>query len=108
MKMEYAQAKAQAIRKAIADKDARRIRRAKAVREIWAARKADATWEFNSMLRRIKIYAQAQQTETAEDAQKSSVARNAIAAGVGARLRLRKAAAHMRKVRAAQKALISV
>ena len=106
--MEYAQAKALAVRKAIAAKDARRIRRAKAVREIWAARKADAIWEFNSMLRRRTIYAQAKQTETAEDAQKSSVERNAIAAGVNAQLRLRKAAEHMRKVRAAQKALICV
>lgn len=97
--MEYAQAKAQAIRKAIADKDARRIRRAKAVREIWKARKTDAIWELNSMLWRRKIYAQAQQTETAEDARKSSIERNCIAAGVRARLRLRKAAEHMREVR---------
>ena len=83
-------------------KTAARRKLAKAARK---AKKADAIWELNSEIRRRKIYAQAQATEAAEDAQKSSIERNCIAASVRARLRLRKAAAHMREIRAARRAM---
>jgi len=73
------------------------------LREIRKAKKVDALWELNSEIRRRKIYAQAGQTESDEDRQKSSIERNTIAAGVRAKLRLKKAADHMREVRKRQK-----
>lgn len=73
------------------------------LREIRKAKKVDALWELNSEIRRRKIYAQAGQTEADEDRQKPSLERNAIAASVRAKLRLKKAADHMREVRKRQK-----
>ena len=103
----YAEAKkaqkvraAEAARARAVRKTAARRKLAKAVRQ---ALKADASWELNSEIRRRKIYAQAQQTESAEDAQKPSIERNCIAAGVRAKLRLKKAAERMREIRATQK-----
>lgn len=93
---------AKAARARAVKKTATRRKLAKAVRQ---AKKADALWELNSELRRRKIYAQAQQTEAAEDARKASIERNCIAAGVRAKLRLKKAAAHMREIRATRKAV---
>ena len=108
----YAEAKkarrveaAKAARARAVKKTATQRKLAKAVRQ---AIKADAMWELSSEIRRRKIYAQAQQTEAAEDAQKSSIERNCIAAGVRAKLRLKKAAAHMREIRAARKAMGNV
>jgi len=72
------------------------------LREIRKAKKVDALWELNSEIRRRKIYAQAGQTESDEDRQKSSLERNAIAASVRAKLRLKKAADHMREKRRAK------
>ena len=108
----YAEAKearkaeaAKAARARAVKKTATRRKLAKAVRQ---AKKADAMWELNSEIKRRKIYAQAQQTEAAEDARKASIERNCIAAGVRAKLRLKKAAAHMREIRAARKAMGNV
>jgi len=88
--------------------EASAVARRKLAKAIRQAIKADARWELNSEIRRRKIYAQAQATEEPEDAQKSSIERNCIAAGVRARLRLTKAAAHMREIRAARRAITCV
>ena len=108
----YAEAKkAQRVR-AVEAAHARAVKKTatqrKLVKAVRQAKKADARWELNSEIRRRKIYAQAQATEEPEDAQKSSIERNCIAAGVRAKLRLKKAAAHMREIRAARKAMGNV
>jgi hypothetical protein len=96
---------AEAARARAVKKTSTRRKLAKAVRQ---AKKADVIWELNSEIKRRKIYAQAQATEEPEDARKASIERNCIAASVRAKLRRKKAAAHMREIRAARRAITYV